>query len=554
MDKKLNKFSIGFDYGTNSVRALLVNVYNGEVVASAVYDYPSGAKGVLLDKNNHHLARQNPQDYIDGFIATTKNVLAQVDPDDVVGIGVDTTGSSPLPINEDGIPLAMLPEFKDNLAAYVWLWKDHTAHAEAAEITSIAKENKVPYLNKCGGTYSAEWFWAKIWHCAQVAPEVFQAAYSWAEKCDFIPAYITGTSKPSKMVRGICSAGHKAMFNPQWGGLPSKEFLRKLSPDLAALRDRLYEQAYPSSHIAGLLTEDFAQKTGLKPGLPVAVGAFDVHHGAVGVGIKPGTLVKVIGTSTCDLIVAPNTPSLKDIPGICGMVLGSALPDLVGIEAGQSAVGDIFNWFVTHLCPKQYQQNDVHVSLTKAAQQLRPGQSGLMALDWNNGNRTILVDHLLTGLLLGQTLHTSAPEIYRALIEATAFGALMIINRIEEYGVKIDNVICCGGIAKKNPLMMQIYADVCNRPMLVNYSEQACALGASIFGVVAAGIYATTEDAQQKMAEHRSTTYQPIPENVLIYKRLYQIYQDLHDDFGNQHKNIDLGYVMKELIKMKHSI
>lgn len=553
-----NKYSIGLDYGTNSVRAVIVNIHNGETIGSSVYNYPSGDHGVLLDKRNHHLARQNPQDYIDGFVTSVKNAISQAqsvtgfNTNNIIGIGIDTTGSSPLPLNAEGIPLAMLPEFEDDLAAHVWLWKDHTSHVEAAEITKIAKQHQMPYLNKCGGTYSSEWFWAKIWHSARVAPKTFKAAYTWAEICDFIPAYITGNQHPQKMVRSICAAGHKAMFHEQWGGLPGKEFLYKLSPDLTGLRDRLYDKAYPSNKIAGLLTAEFAEQTGLQQGIPVAVGAFDVHHGAVGVGIKPGTLVKVIGTSTCDLIVAEPSPDLQDIPGICGMVLGSAMPDLIGIEAGQSAVGDIFNWFVSKLCPAEYSQNNAHANLTAAAGQLKPGQSGLLALDWNNGNRTILVDPRLSGLLIGQTLHTSAPEIYRALLEATAFGALTIINRIEEYGVKIEDVICTGGISKKNPLLMQIYADVCNRPMLANESEQACALGASIFGAVAAGAYNSTEQAQKHMAEHRSKKYHPNKNSVTVYEKIYKIYKDLHDVFGNQHKDIDLGYVMKELMELKN--
>ncbi len=549
MDKNncLKQFSIGFDYGTNSVRAVIVNVHTGKTAGTYVYNYPTGNKGILLDKHNPHLVRQNPADYITGFIETVKNAIknAKCNPDNIIGIGITTTGSSPLPLNRKGMPLAMLPEFKNDLAAYVWLWKDHTSHAEAAEITKIAQQNHMPYLNKCGGTYSPEWFWAKIWHCANTSAKVFQAAFSWAEICDFIPAYITGNNQPEKMVRSICAAGHKAMFHKQWGGLPSKEFLTKLSPKLADLRDRLYDTAYPSNKIAGYLTEEFAKKTGLKTGIPVAVGAFDVHHGAVGVGIRPGTLVKVIGTSTCDLIVAKPSPTLKDIPGICGMVPGSAMPDLIGIEAGQSAVGDIFNWFVSHLAPSPYNN---HANLTKAAKQLKPGQSGLIALDWNNGNRTILVDHLLTGLLVGQTLHTTAPEIYRTLLEATAFGALTIINRIEEYGVKIKEVVCTGGIAKKNSFMMQVYADVCNRPMLVNDSEQACALGASIFGTVVAKVYNSTKAAQKYMAEHRSTVYHPIPKNVKIYKKLYNIYMKLHDSFGKQNQ------VMKDLIKIRAEV
>ena len=338
------KYTLGLDYGTNSVRGLLVDVSNGAEVAESVYGYPSGDAGVLLSPEDVHLARQHPQDYIDGFLAVTSGVLKGIDPNDVIGIGVDTTGSSPMPIDAEGRSLSAHPEFKGVLAAQCWLWKDHTGHAEAAEITAKAKAQGLPYLAKCGGTYSSEWFWSKILKCARVAPAVFQAAYSWAEICDWIPAVITGNQAPDKMVRGICSAGHKAMYADDWGGLPSKEFLAGLDPRLADLRDRLYTKAVPSDQLAGRLTAEFAAITGLLEGTPVAVGAFDAHFGAVASGAKKGTLVKIVGTSTCDCMVHPLDEPLADVPGLCGIVKGSVLPGYYGLEAGQSAVGDIFNW------------------------------------------------------------------------------------------------------------------------------------------------------------------------------------------------------------------
>ncbi len=560
MSKAERQFSIGVDYGTNSVRALVVDGATGEELGTHVFDYPSGETGILLDHKDPNLARQNPADYIAGLIQSVTGALEQAagtpgfDRQCVVGMGIDTTGSTPLPVDREGVPLAGKPEFAHNLAAHAWLWKDHTAHAEAAEITELAKSTGEPYLAKCGMTYSSEWFWSKILHCQRTAPEVFDAAFSWVEACDYIPAYITGNLDPLKMVRGVCSAGHKAMYNDSWGGLPGKAFLSKLSPDLAALRDRLYERAVPSDRVAGRLTPQMAAALGLSAGIPVAVGAFDAHHGAVGAGIKPGTLVKIMGTSTCDMLVAPGDRHLPDIPGVCGIVPGSIIPGMYGLEAGQSAVGDIFNWFVRHLCPAEYAGGDPHVKLSAAADRLKPGESGLLALDWNNGNRTILVDPLLTGLLLGQTLHTTAPEIYRALVEATAFGALTIISRFEEYGARVEEVVNCGGIAEKNAFVMQIYADICNRPMKISRSAQTCALGAAVFGAVVGGAHPDTPAAQRAMTDVKSMVYEPIRRNAAVYAELHTLYRDLHDAFGTGDFSGRLEPVMKRLITIRDRV
>lgn len=539
------KYSLGLDYGTNSVRALLVDVSDGTEVAMSVFNYPSGDAGVLLDPKDPNLARQNPQDYIDGFYATVKDVIKGIDPSDVIGIGVDTTGSSPIPVDRNNVPLAMLPEFKDDLGAYCWLWKDHTSHAEAAEITAKAEAMGMPYLAKCGGTYSSEWFWSKILRCSRAFPKAFAAAYSWVEFADWVPAYLVGVTDPLKVHRGVCAAGHKAMYNADWGGLPSKEFLSALSPAVADLRDRLYDVAVPSDQKAGLLTAEVAAKSGLKEGTPVAVGAFDAHFGAVASGAKKGTLVKIIGTSTCDCMVHPANEPLADVPGLCGIVMGSVMPDMIGLEAGQSAVGDIFNWFVSELGQAG------HEALTAEAEKLTAGESGLLALDWNNGNRTILVDPLLTGLLVGQTLYTSAAEIYRTLIEATAFGALTIIKRLEEYGVAVTEVVNCGGIAERNPFVMQVYADVCNRPMKVSRSPQTCALGSAIFGAIVGGAYPDAHAAQAKMTGVKDKVFTPDPKSAEVYKKLYFLYRELHDAFGGVNKEADLGHVMKDLIAIR---
>jgi len=553
------KFAIGVDYGTNSVRALVVDIADGSEVATAVFDYPSGEEGILLDPQDPNLARQNPADYIEGFVHSVSNAVkkaAEADgfqPSNVVGIGIDTTGSTPIPVNKQGVALAQLDQFKDNLAAHAWLWKDHTSYAEANEITKAAAEGGFLYLGKCGGTYSSEWYWSKILHCVRTAPQVADAAHSWVELADFVPAYITGNTDPDSLPRGICAAGHKAMYNEGWGGLPGKEFLDSLEPGLSRFR---YEtKAVPSNHKAGNLTGEIANKVGLPEGIPVAVGAFDAHMGAVGSGCGKGTLVKIIGTSTCDCMVAPLSEELPDIPGLCGIVPESILPGMYGLEAGQSAVGDIFNWFVKHLTPSDYgSQEEAHTNLSTAAAKLKPGESGLVALDWNNGNRTILVDPLLTGLLVGQTLHTTAPEVYRALIESTAYGALTIINRFEEYGVRVEQMMNCGGIAEKNPLVMQIYADVCNRPLKISRSAQTCALGASIFGAVAAGEYATVEDAQVNMTGIKDTVFEPNPESAATYARLYKIYRTLHDAFGANEFSGSLAHVMKDLIGIREEV
>lgn len=539
------KYTIGFDYGTNSVRALLVDVSNGAEVATSVFGYPSGDEGILLDPRDPNLARQNPDDYLVGLSKTTKSILSTgIDPADIIGVGVDTTGSSPLPVDRQGQSLAIHKDFEGNLAAQCWLWKDHTSYAEAAEIT--AKAAGYPYLARCGGVYSSEWFWSKILHCLRTSPEVFDAAFSWVECCDFVVGFLTGNRDPLTMKRSVCAAGHKAMYSADWGGLPSAEFLASLDPKLAELRDRLYAVAYPSNTIAGYVTDEVAAFTGLPEGIPVAVGAFDAHFGAVASGVRPGVLVKIIGTSTCDCMVHPADQPLADIPGVCGIVMGSVLPGAYGIEAGQSAVGDIFNW-VSRLTGR------THDDLTIEASKLRAGESGLLALDWNNGNRTILVDPLLTGLMLGQTLHTTPGEMYRAAIEATAFGALTIIEQIEAYGPKVEAVVNCGGIAEKSDLVMQIYADVIGRPMRVSRSSQTCALGSAIFGAVVAGAYPSAEAAQDAMTGVKDKVYEPNPAAQATYRRLHALYKILHDAFGRP-GSAELGHVMKELIAIREDV
>ncbi len=554
------RYSIGLDYGTNSVRALIVDVAQGREIASAVWNYAHGRQGVILS-SDPNLARQHPADYITGAEVTIKKALASAKksvrgfkPEHVIGLGVDTTGSTPIPVDAHGHPLAFNKKFAKNPAALAWLWKDHTGVAEAAEITALARKIRPQYLAKCGGIYSSEWFFSKILHCLRTSPDVFHAAHSWVELADWVPAALTGTEAPENLTTGICAAGHKAMYNEGWGGFPDEEFLAQLDPELARLRARLCPRVRAIDHAVGGLTADWAKRTGLTAGLPVAVGAFDAHLGAVGCGITPGTLVKAIGTSTCDTMTVPLGQKLADIPGLCGIVNGSILPGYYGLEAGQSAVGDIFNWFVNYIQPLGGKAGS-HEALSQAAAKMKPGASGLLALDWNNGNRTILVDQRLTGLLLGQTLYTTPAEIYRALIEATAFGALTIINRFEEFGVKVEQVVNCGGIAEKNPLVMQIYADVTGRPMKISRSGQTCALGAAIAGAVVAGKKAGGHDsyaeAQKAMTGLKPRVFKPDPARHAVYEALYALYRELHDAFGTESWNGNLSNVMKQLIQIR---
>jgi len=554
------RYAIGLDYGTNSCRSLIVNLDNGTEVASHVYAYPSGQMGVIVDPRDPNVARQNPADYRSGLIAIIVEGLKKAhaadpafSPDTVVGIGVDTTGSTPMPVDRSGTPLALHPEFKDNPDAQAWLWKDHTSHAEAAEITALAGQMRPQYLAKCGGTYSSEWFWAKVLRLKRAAPRVFEATFSFVELCDWIPAVLTGIEDPLALKRSVCAAGHKALYANVWGGLPDKAFLAALDPALADLRDRLYATAHTADVKAGGLCAGWAKTLGLPAGIAVAVGAFDAHMGAVGAGCAAGKLAKILGTSTCDLLVARNDPPLRDIPGVCGMVDGSVMPGYIGIEAGQSAVGDIFLWCVNHLVPDAYgaSQGDKFAALDEAASKLKPGESGLLALDWNNGNRCVLTDVRLSGLLLGQTLHTTAAEIYRALVEATAFGAHMIIDRVRDYGVPVEQVITCGGLSAKSPFLMQVYADVLNMPMAVAASDQTCALGAALFGAVAAGAFENIEAAQAKVCRVRGRVYQPIPENVAVYAELFRLYRQLHDGFGTAAWSGGMANVMKALIALR---
>ncbi len=563
-------YAIGIDFGTNSARAIVVSCADGSTAGTGVSGYHSGDHGVLTHGSDPHLARQNPADYIGSLGHAITEALSAAEKStpgfsraQVIGIGVDTTGSTPIPIDARARPLAIDPDWEGNLAAQAWLWKDHTAAEEAAAITAIAKAHAPEYLAPIGGTYSSEWWWSKIWKCLKVAPDVFDAAASWVELADFVPAVLAGVSNPRDIVRCVCAAGHKAMYSEAWGGLPSKEFLARLDPKLADLRDRLYDRAFAAGMPAGNLCKEWSRALGLREGIVIAMGGFDAHYGAVGSGIAEGTLVKITGTSTCDCAIASGT--VANVPGICGIVNGSIMPGFHGIEAGQSAVGDILNWAADTTNARAADLSTVapgakvegtdrsegkHVWLTREAAKLRAGQSGLLALDWHNGNRTVLVDPKLTGLLVGMTLHTTPAEIYRAMIEATAFGARVIIDRMRDHGVPIERVVCCGGIAEKNDVFMQIYADVIGQPMLIAGSSQAPALGAAISAAVTAGFFPSWQDAQKAMTSVKERRFVPDPAAHAVYNQLYAIYRGLHDEFGGV-RNADLGSVMKRLLRIR---
>jgi len=549
-------YSLGIDFGTNSVRAVIVDLKEGTEVSSAICAYPSGLDGVILDEKNPHLARQNPMDYHIAMATVVKKALAGAPKgarEQVIGIGVDTTGSTPLPVDEHLVPLSFHREFRTNKNSMAWLWKDHTGSDEAEEITALAGKIRPQYLASIGGVYSSEWFFSKILHLARTDRKVFNASAGFIECADYIPAVLAGIRDPKEVKRSICAAGHKAMYAAAWKGLPDEEFLSKLDRSFAGLRDRLYRKAWPAGVPAGRLCGEWAKKFGLPEGIPISVGAFDAHMGAVGAGVGPGRLVKILGTSTCDMMVFPTDADLPAIPGLCGVVPDSILPGYYGLEAGQSAVGDIFYWFVRKFMPEK--GGDAYQYYQKKAAHFKPGETGLLALDWQNGNRTVLVDQKLTGLIMGFTLNTRPEEVYRALVEATAFGARAIIERLREYGVGVKEIINCGGLAEKNPLLMQIYADITGAALKIAASSQTCAVGAAIFGAVAAGKtaggFADAEEAQKIFCRFKKTVYRPDAKRKAVYDDLFALYRDLHDAFGTKGYRKNLFHVMKRLLEIK---
>ena len=541
------KYVIGLDYGSDSARAVVIDAETGTELASSVKYYPRWMEGKFCIPSANQY-RQHPQDYIDVLEFTVKDALSKCPAgtaENVVGIAFDTTGSTPVFTDKNGTPLSMLPEFSENPNAMFVLWKDHTAIKEANEINELSRKWDIDYTSYEGGIYSSEWFWAKALHVLRADEKVREAAYSIVEHCDWMPALITGVTTPEQMYRSRCASGHKAMWLEEWGGLPSEEFLTELDPVLAGFRSRLFTETCSSDMKVGNLTPEWAERLGLTTNVAVAVGAFDAHMGAVGAEIKPGALVRIIGTSTCDIMVSDyETMGDKLIPGICGQVDGSVIPGLVGLEAGQSAFGDIYAWFKrvvawpvenilakSTLIDEETKQklinetlDQIIPALSDEAMKIPLSESTVLATDWMNGRRTPDANQMLKGTITGLTLASSAPLIFRALVEATAYGSKAIVDRFRENGVEINEVIGIGGIALKAPFVMQVMADVLGMPIKVAKSDQACAFGASMFAAVAAGVYNRVEDAQNAMGMGFSSEYQPDMKNHGLYLEMYKQY------------------------------
>ena len=541
------KFVIGLDYGTDSARAIIVNTENGETVASSVRNYPRWTEGKYCNPVINQY-RQHPQDYIDVLEATVRDALSKCPEgaaQQVVGLALDTTGSTPAFTDATGTPLAMLPEFAENPNAMFVLWKDHTAIQEAAEINKLCKSWKIDYSAYEGGIYSSEWFWAKALHLLREDKSIRAKAYSIVEYCEWLPTILTGVKSSDDIIRSRCAHGHKAMWHEKWGGLPDESFLTELDPLLKGFRERLFEKTETAEKPVGKLCPEWAARLGLSTEVIVAGGAFDCHMGAVGACITPHTLVRIIGTSTCDVMVA-SYDEIGDnlIKGICGQVDGSVIPGMIGLEAGQSAFGDVYAWFkrVLEFPIKNILSQTTAIdeetkaklieeacdriipALTEEAEKIPIGESSVLATDWMNGRRTPDANQLLTGTIDGLTLGSTAPHIFRALVEATAFGSLAIVERFIEEGIRIDNVIGIGGIALKSPFVMQTLSDVLNMPIKVCKTDQACALGAAMFAATAAGVYPDIEGAQKAMGSGFAKEYVPNKDNARIYREIYDNY------------------------------
>ena len=545
------KYTLGVDYGTDSVRTMIIDTSNGKIMGQAVALYERWGKGMYCQPETNQF-RQHPLDYIDGLKKAIKETIAPLSQeviDGITAISVATTGSTPIAINQEGTPLSMLPGFEENPNAMFILWKDHTAVGEAKEINALAHhENGIDYTKYSGGEYSSEWFWAKILHTLRVDKTVRQAAFSWIEHCDWIPALLTGNTDPLKLKRSRCAAGHKAMWHPDWEGLPPDAFWAELDPLLTGLRDRLYTDTYTSDHAVGKISAEWAELLGLPKNVIIGSGSIDAHIGAIGSAIKPYHMVKVIGTSTCDMIVAPTEEiGKKAIRGICGQVDGSIIPSMIGLEAGQAAFGDLYAWYrelllwpvnkiignsslleaETKAKLMEEMADGILNELTLAASKIEIDTSGIIALDWMNGRRTPDSNQNLKGAIQGLTLGTTAPHIFRALVEATAFGSKKIVEQFQAEGVRIDGIIAIGGVAQKSEFVMQILADVLNFPIRIIKSEQTCALGAAMAAAVASGIYKTFLEAQNAMGSGFQKEYLPIPENVKKYMELFEQYGTL---------------------------
>ncbi len=547
----IKKFVIGVDYGTDSVRSVIVDTGNGTITGSSVFEYPRWKKGQFSDPSANRF-RQHPLDYIEGLEQSVKGALDGLSDEirnNIFGVTVDTTGSTPVAVDRDGVPLSLKPGFENDPDAMFVLWKDHTAVKEAAEINELARTwGGMDFTRFEGGIYSSEWFWAKVLHVIRNNKKVRENAWSWVEHCDWISALMTGNTDPLKIKRSRCAAGHKAMWHPAFKGLPDEKFLVRLDPLLSGLRDHLYTDTYTCDVVAGTISEEWAGRLGLPGNVKIGVPAFDAHLGAVGGEITPYQLIKVMGTSTCDMLVAPmKEVGDKLVAGICGQVDGSIVPGMLGLEAGQSAFGDVYAWFgklllwpVNEIIEKMTWLDDNAIKriksetedkiiseLSRQAEKLNDDDSTLVALDWLNGRRTPDANQALKGAISGLSLGSDAPRIFKALVEATAFGSRMINERFISEGVRIDGVIAVGGVAKKNPYVMQVVADVLNMPIKVASSDQTCALGSAMAASVAAGIYKDIASAQKAMGSGFEKEYKPDPVKAKKYEKLFARYKKL---------------------------
>ena len=541
-------YTIGIDFGTDSVRTILVNTAKGEVISEGCSVYKLWREGKFCNSKMNQF-RQHPTDHINALEASIKELLSNVSDAivaNVKAISVASTGSTPIAVNEIGVPLSLIQGFEENPNAMFILWKDHTAIKEANEINQLAHSKKyADYTTYVGGEYSSEWFWAKILHTIRIDKQVRNAAFSWVEHCDWVSAMLTGNSNPLQFMRSRCAAGHKAMWHQKWDGLPPQEFLSDIDHLLSGIRNKLYTETYTSDTSAGVISKEWANKLGLREDVLIGVGTLDAHMGAIGGEIKPNYLVKVIGTSTCDMLVIPKEEiKEKVINGICGQVDGSILPNMIGLEAGQSAFGDIYAWFnkflmwplenlllTNGLLEKDTMQSIIKelsenmlIELSAAAKALPIEDTGIVALDWLNGRRTPNSNQALKGGLIGLTLSTDPPKLFKALVEATCFGSKKIVDRFLDEGVTISGIIAVGGVAQKSDFVMQTLADILDYSIRVVRSEQTCALGAAMSAAVVAGIYTTIFEAQKAMGAGFEKEYYPIPQNTEIYKKLYAKY------------------------------
>ncbi len=542
-----NKYVIGVDYGTDSVRSVLLNAGNGEEVASSVFYYPRWKEGKYCNAIANQF-RQHPLDYTEGLEATIKACLQKAGKDiaaNVKGISVDTTGSSPVAVNATGTPLALVPGMEENPNAMFVLWKDHTATKEAEEINTHATKFPVNYLQFVGGIYSSEWFWAKLLHILREDEVIRKNIHSFVEHCDWIPFVLTGGNDAAKLKRGVCSAGHKALWAAEFGGLPPNEFFKSLDPVLDGVTAKLFTETYTSAQAVGTISNEWAQKLGLPKDVVIGAGAFDCHMGAVGGQIEPYYLSKVMGTSTCDILVAP-VDEVKDtlVKGICGQVNGSVIPNMIGMEAGQSAFGDAYAWFKNLISwpvnqfvkdekEKEAISDKIIAALASEAAKIELNEKDELALDWMNGRRTPDANQLLKGVIANINLGSDAPRIFKALVEATCFGSKAIVERFIAEGIPVKGIIALGGVAKKSNYVMQVMANVLNMPIRIHSSEQTCANGAAMFAATAAGIYAKVEDAMNAMGQGFEKTYAPETDKVAYYAKRYKMYLDLGKKIEN---------------------